>query len=1171
MPRPGPLRARFYGMGKPLSRPDCLRQNPRCLKKGDDEEAYIEDCYVPQRSIYDTMRINEQIDQGSKISQPSRSTLGSGGGEGSTLSSNGTLGADIGGVFVARGGSADAGVKRLDERVIFDALKLTGDPQSMPSVGGVSSSVIIPASNSAAVGAAVVTKRRHHVGDKKDSSNRRSWKAFMPPTYPEFAERLELSIESTESGEKRLSGAGIPVSPLHPLPSLLTAPASSISIPPLPPYSPSPVSSGGPHTPLVSSSPALTPSISPMSSHPLHPVKQKESPKLHPHHLKQIKPMPSPSKEKPTLQTAPVLQTKQDTASSPQLSPGIHRQVERSGEKSKLTATPLLCVRSVSEEQPQHWNSAATKTSDLERDPPFLEYDQDTAPLIPPKPVFCPPTKARTWPRTTRGGKRSFGHGVVLHNLPILPPLPPLLGEDSDLDEESLYLLDPPSPFLQEGEGLSYGGLPLSPCLSQEGGAEGLLGWPPPTGELRERTASELRFEEDERRILKELEEEKERVQETEENEQLEMEEKNWQVVLKLDSHEASNISWTVEGEESELQNWETQQLSTSDYRPLLTPPVGFGGSEVASVSPYPSSEDGSVDLFLELERQCIEEEERKEASSLESALVPTPTEPLVACHTLARVEEEEEDEREDQVEQNKDEAGFTKSTDHINQLKLYQTESSGLGTDQNISSKDADDTQSWTASESYYDGDANASFPEDHTTPLLDICTLDEPLLESESSGIQTSHLDRTTLSDSTQAERRETDSDLGSGVSSEQEQLDDEVKDEVNVVHTSVSHEDRCPSPDKLDEENNNYELDMCKSNLKEDIVQLSLGTSDLKSNLGKDNEGNSCNEESDVELDPTVLAKLNSDEGMLLVMETYKDLSPVAENVFVAEDMPIPEHEMTHEGQRTTSPLKSDISSLLVSVPSNSKQSPPHSPISKSTISKESNMGIHDSKDRDSSVPTDSFVYLAVAVPSQYSQDCPPSPLVESTPPSPLPKPCSDPEEGSFLSSDSFVYLAAPERLPLVSDGGSADEDCRDLDSESETSQSGVDFVLGLMNEDSDWDSDGSRPVSVPPCQDQWEQLEPGLLYRLFRENQYEQEISEPCDKKDITCRVMLPDEEMTACFSTEVKAVVIYFIENRSIFTRPILVSYDGGPITKCIHYYYCTIKNKHTCIFIPSVY
>ena len=78
-------------MGKPLSRPDCLRQNPTCLGKGEEEDGYIEDCYVPQRSIYDTMRINEQIDQGSKLNQTSKSTMEKI--EGSTISSNGTLGA----------------------------------------------------------------------------------------------------------------------------------------------------------------------------------------------------------------------------------------------------------------------------------------------------------------------------------------------------------------------------------------------------------------------------------------------------------------------------------------------------------------------------------------------------------------------------------------------------------------------------------------------------------------------------------------------------------------------------------------------------------------------------------------------------------------------------------------------------------------------------------------------------------------------------------------------------------------------------------------------------------------------------------------------------------------------------------------------------------------------
>lgn len=158
-------------MGKPLSRPDCLRQSPACLGKGEDEDGYIEDCYVPQRSIYDTMRINEQIDQGSKLSQPSKSTLEKG--DSSTISSNGTLGPPT--VFEAKAPES----KKLDERVIFDALKLSSD---------VSKSVPAP-------------PRRRPNPEKKENVNRRSWKSFMPPNFPEFAERIEASLsEVSEAG-----------------------------------------------------------------------------------------------------------------------------------------------------------------------------------------------------------------------------------------------------------------------------------------------------------------------------------------------------------------------------------------------------------------------------------------------------------------------------------------------------------------------------------------------------------------------------------------------------------------------------------------------------------------------------------------------------------------------------------------------------------------------------------------------------------------------------------------------------------------------------------------------------------------------------------------------------------------------------------------------------------
>ncbi|XP_012872301.1 PREDICTED: uncharacterized protein KIAA0754 homolog [Dipodomys ordii] len=159
-------------MGKPLSRPDCLRRNPTCLGKGEDEDGYIEDCYVPQRSIYDTMRINEQIDQGSKLNQTSKSTMEKM--EGSTISSNGTLGA-ASNVFESR---APEG-KKLDERIIFDALKLSNDVQK----------------------SAPVPPRRRPNAERKDNVNRRSWKSFMPPNFPEFAERMEASLsEVSEAG-----------------------------------------------------------------------------------------------------------------------------------------------------------------------------------------------------------------------------------------------------------------------------------------------------------------------------------------------------------------------------------------------------------------------------------------------------------------------------------------------------------------------------------------------------------------------------------------------------------------------------------------------------------------------------------------------------------------------------------------------------------------------------------------------------------------------------------------------------------------------------------------------------------------------------------------------------------------------------------------------------------
>lgn len=157
-------------MGKPLSRPDCLRQNPPCVGKGEEEEDLnIEDCYVPQRSIYDTVRLNEQIDSGSKGSLSSRHftdrtlpcshrTL-----DVSSLCSNGALSSSS--VFELRGREAN----RLDEKVIFDGLKLNSD---------VIRNTGVPKPKSQ-------TEKKEH---------RRSWRMFVPANFMDYANKSESCI-----------------------------------------------------------------------------------------------------------------------------------------------------------------------------------------------------------------------------------------------------------------------------------------------------------------------------------------------------------------------------------------------------------------------------------------------------------------------------------------------------------------------------------------------------------------------------------------------------------------------------------------------------------------------------------------------------------------------------------------------------------------------------------------------------------------------------------------------------------------------------------------------------------------------------------------------------------------------------------------------------------------
>ncbi|KAI5611574.1 dystonin [Silurus asotus] len=152
-------------MGKPLSRPDCLRQNPSCVGKPEEEDLNIDDCYVPQRSIYDTVRLNEQIDSGSKGSLTSRHFVGTlpyphRTLDMTTLSGNGLLASSS--TFDLRGRD----VTRLDDRVVFDGYKINGD--------------VIR-------GTGTVLGRPRVQGDKKEPpQHRRSWKSFGPSNLSEY-------------------------------------------------------------------------------------------------------------------------------------------------------------------------------------------------------------------------------------------------------------------------------------------------------------------------------------------------------------------------------------------------------------------------------------------------------------------------------------------------------------------------------------------------------------------------------------------------------------------------------------------------------------------------------------------------------------------------------------------------------------------------------------------------------------------------------------------------------------------------------------------------------------------------------------------------------------------------------------------------------------------------
>ncbi|XP_067334753.1 enolase-phosphatase E1-like isoform X2 [Channa argus] len=299
-------------MGKPLSRPGCFRRSSCCLEKhgaGDGgvggQDGGIEggygDGYIPQRSIYDTMCINQQID--SHHHHPGGSIRRDGGGEGSfSFSASGSLRvsrppADM---FDPQPRSLTPNpsfVRRLDERAIYDSLKLGGqdaDGSGCHSPGHYNRSVSPSMSSFSAPGVSSSSSKKHHHhhhhhhGDStKSRDDRHSWKVLTPPKHIQC-----LELTTTEMMDR----GGAYLNPGHyPTPGG----QSSLTSPLISPFSGSPLSSGY-HTPVFFSPakprPSQTQSLRCSPPHVIQPrhYSQTQSLRLSPPHELRRSPYRSP-------------------------------------------------------------------------------------------------------------------------------------------------------------------------------------------------------------------------------------------------------------------------------------------------------------------------------------------------------------------------------------------------------------------------------------------------------------------------------------------------------------------------------------------------------------------------------------------------------------------------------------------------------------------------------------------------------------------------------------------------------------------------------------------------------------------------------------------------------------------------------------------------------------
>ncbi|XP_028828766.1 uncharacterized protein LOC114786093 isoform X2 [Denticeps clupeoides] len=435
--------------------------------------------------------------------------------------SNGSLELGLVDIFEKRTSILATVERRLDERVIFDSLKLANDGQTrlpVELVRAISPSV---SCSSAPCGSGSMSQRHQQDSCKKESLCHRSRKIMTTPKYPECLE--------VPPGEQHILN-----------PSMVFFPSSGTSpqSPQISQFSSSP--SSGFRTPPVFFSPGK-----PLYFQQEHIHRQSLPAKLH-----------SPFCTPPPSELS-VSAFEYDHY----FSQGTDSTTER------MVST----TQSIEDEV---FIEVENKPFD-----PKGEPDHDTSPLLQSQfNSVASVTIESTWPRRLIGRRRTIRQGGAIHNLPLLPPLPSLL-KRGGTNKKTLPCL---TPFTEHHGNVEISLLRRSPlkvkhkdCSLQDWEifkeVEHVVSCLSSSKMNREEVVQEQKCQME---TVKEVEEPGITDQQAEIGGEIGQE--NWEAVLQI-----VNSMWDEVWGDSESQFSD----SLRQYWPLLNPPSGFGGSQTASCS----------------------------------------------------------------------------------------------------------------------------------------------------------------------------------------------------------------------------------------------------------------------------------------------------------------------------------------------------------------------------------------------------------------------------------------------------------------------------------------------------------------------------------------------------------------------------------------------------------